>query len=397
MQIAIIVSALPHYFAARVKAYCRLGGETLLVNAGSSEQFYTSIRSDDVGDVKLIELTGIKPNQMFRPINALLDSHKPDVVVIAGWATAQCYAAIFWAKCNRKKLVVMSESQHSDAARSLLREQVKSRIVRTCDTALVGGRLHRDYMVSLGMPGENVFVGYDTVDNRHFVTGAAKARAEGELERRRLGLPARYLLASSRFIPKKNLPRLIQAYAKSINGMSDAPDLVLLGDGPERGSVETAILENDITDRVHLMGFRSYDLLPSYYGLAEGFVHVSTAEQWGLVINEAAAAGLPLVVSAPCGATPELVHEGKNGWVVDPLNVQDMARALSLLIALSPSERAKMGECSRQIVAEWGPERFAEGLSAACKLAHLLPPRHLMPWDELLIRFLSKREIRTVA
>ncbi|MCZ8370918.1 MAG: glycosyltransferase family 4 protein [Porphyrobacter sp.] len=397
MEIAIIVSAVPHYFAGRIKEYSRTGAKTLLVNARSSEMFYSDIRSDDVGDVKFIELIGVKPNRIFRSIMAVLDSHKPDVVVIAGWATVQCFAAILWAKRNQKKLVVMSDSQYSDAARSLHREKLKSRIVRTCDTALVGGRVHRDYIVSLGMPEENVFVGYDTVDNRHFFAGAARARAEGEIERRRLGLPARYLLASARFIPKKNLPRLIQAYAKSIGSTCDAPDLVLLGDGPERRSVEAAILENDVTDRVHLMGFRPYDLLPSFYGLAEGFVHVSTAEQWGLVINEAAAAGLPLVVSAPCGASPELVHEGKNGWVVDPLNVEDMALALSLLIALSPSERARMGEFSRQIVAEWGPERFSEGLSAACKLAYLLPQRRLKPWDELLIRFLSKREIRTVA
>ncbi len=388
---------MPHYFAARIRSFSLRVPDTIVLNAGTSEQFYASLRSHETGAAEVVDLVERQAQELFQKVSLALSEQRPDVVVVAGWSTPESFAALMWARRNGKRVVVMSESQISDAARSPVREALKSRVVRACDTAIVGGRLHKDYIAALGMPQTHVFLGYDAVDNRHFEEGADRARAESDSERQCLGLPARYLLASSRFIPKKNLPRLIKAYAKAIKGLHDVPDLVILGDGPERGSIQAAILESDITDRVHLVGFRSYDLLPSFYGLAEGFVHVSTAEQWGLVINEAAAAGLPLIVSAPCGATPELVHEGKNGWVVDPLNVEDMARALSLLISLSPSERSKMGELSRRIVAEWGPERFAEGLSEACKLAELLPSRRLMPWDELLIRFLATREIRTVA
>ncbi len=388
---------MPHYFAARLRVFSSIEPDTIVLNSGSSEQFYASLRSHDTGPANVIDIKASQANDIFEKISLALSEQTPDVVVLAGWSTVECFAGLLWARRNGKRVVMMSESQQSDAHRSRLREAFKSRIIGACDTALVGGRRHQEYIVSLGMPIKNVFLGYDAVDNQYFEKGADRARADCENERRRLGLPVRYLLASSRFIPKKNLARLIKAFAKAIKSLPDAPDLVLLGDGPERGSIEAAILENEIAGRVHLMGLQPYDSLPSFYGLSEGFVHVSTSEQWGLVINEAAASGLPLVVSAPCGATPELVHEGVNGWVVDPLNVEDMTLALSRLISMQLSERSAMGNASRRIATEWGPERFAHGLAAACIKAQSHPTKRLMLWDRLLVRILSTRQINTVA
>jgi glycosyltransferase involved in cell wall biosynthesis len=269
-------------------------------------------------------------------------------------------------------------------------------LIRACDAALVAGRSHKNYIVSLGMAAARVFLGYDAVDNAHFERGAAAAHAQAGALRAQYELPARYLLASARFIPKKNLPRLVQAYALAIEGQADAPDLVLLGDGPERAAIESAIALIQQPNKVHLPGFRSYDQLPAYYGLAEGFVHVSTTEQWGLVINEAAAAGLPLVISRTCGAALELVREGENGFLVDPYEVENLADGLRRLMALTPDERAAMGKASQHLVADWGPARFADGLAGACKAALAQPPRRLAPWDALLVKGLGHRRFTSV-
>ena len=72
---------------------------------------------------------------------------------------------------------MMSESQQQDGFRNGLREKVKSRIINSCDAALVGGQRQRDYIMQLGMPHDRVFHGYDAVDNRYFVEGANRARA----------------------------------------------------------------------------------------------------------------------------------------------------------------------------------------------------------------------------
>jgi glycosyltransferase involved in cell wall biosynthesis len=269
--------------------------------------------------------------------------------------------------------------------------------VGACDAALVAGERHREYVVALGIPEQRTFLGFDAVDNAHFQCGAAAARADAAALRARHALPERYLLASARFVAKKNLPRLIEAYARAIAGLDKAPDLVLLGDGPERPDVESAIDRAGVIGRVHLPGFKSYELLPVFYGLAEAFVHVSTTEQWGLVINEAAASGLPLIVSRACGATGELLRQDVNGFVVDARDTTSISFALHRMITLIPEARAAMGDASRVIVADWGPARFADGFAAACEAALAQPRRRLAPWDGALLRVLARREITSVA
>jgi glycosyltransferase involved in cell wall biosynthesis len=397
MIVAIVVSNTPHYFTARVGALGFAKNEFTVISATGGGDFAEFVDTGLLRDLPIVGLHGTTPAEIHREVLSQLTRCKPDIVVVAGWTTTEALSAIIWARRNGSRVIVMSASQAVDAKRSSLREAVKSRVVRTCDAALVAGRRQRDYIVSLGMPQERVFLGYDAVDNGHFERGAAAARAKTAAIRQSYGLPKRYLLASGRFIPKKNLPRLIEAYACAIAGLDGPPDLVLLGDGPERGVVEEAINRADVAKRVHLLGFRSYSLLPELYGLADGFVHVSTSEQWGLVINEAAAAGLPLVVSKPCGAASELLCEGENGFLVDPWSANDIAGALRRLITLSADERARMGEASQRIVANWGPERFANGFMAACDAALACPPRPLALWDEILLRALASREVGGVA
>src|SRR5208337_5127598 len=96
----------------------------------------------------------------------------------------------------------------------------------------------------------------------------------------------------------------------------------------------------------HLPGFKQYEELPAYYGLAGAFVHASTAEQWGLVANEAMASGLPVLVSNRCGCATELVEEGRNGFAFDPENVEQLAGFMRRL-GCGPTDAASMGMAGR--------------------------------------------------
>jgi glycosyltransferase involved in cell wall biosynthesis len=306
-------------------------------------------------------------------------------------------AAIAWAHRSNVPIVLMSETQRIDGPRARYRELVKSRIVRACHAALVGGREQGDYVRWLGMPGDRIFFGYDAVDNDHFREGADRARASAPELRSALGLPERYLLASARFIAKKNLPRLISAFRDALAHDSAPHHLVILGDGPERLAIRHAIRQAGLESRVHLPGFQPYERLPAYYGLSEAFIHVSLVEQWGLVINEAAAAGLPLIVSRPCGAAAELIEVGANGLLVDPMDTASIGHALAAIMRAPAGKRTAMGLRSRQIVAAWGPDRFADGLVRAVDAALATPVRHLTAWDRLMLRALSRRSISAVS
>jgi glycosyltransferase involved in cell wall biosynthesis len=332
--------------------------------------------------------------EMVGAARAALDAADPAVVCITGWSHSEALAMLLWARERGRPVVLMSESTAHDATRSFVREAIKRHIVGLCDVALVGGKAQRRYVESLGMPSDRVFIGYDAVDNDFFARGAAAARADAAAVRATFGLPERYFLASCRFIAKKNLARLIQAFA-AYRAATDgqAWDLVLIGDGDLRAELEAQADALGVGKAVHFMGFRQYDDLPAFYGLAGGFVHVSTVEQWGLVVNEAMAAGLPVIVSRACGCADDLVDHGVNGWTVDPLDVAEIAERLSEL-ADPNADRAAMGVAGGRIVADYGPDRFGAGVAAAAALARSRPPRRAGPLTRWLLSRLAARNTR---
>jgi glycosyltransferase involved in cell wall biosynthesis len=266
-----------------------------------------------------------------------LDNIQPDVVAIPGWSLDDALAALSWCVHRKTPVVVMSESTEWDEARAGWKEWVKRKLVGLCSAALVGGNPQKNYMVKLGMPAERIFLGYDAVDNGYFAENAEKLKTEtlkteGAKEvrsrepevRKKYGLPEKYFLASARFIEKKNLARLLQAYARyrknaetlkaemlksegrkkesrkqkmenknefqfsdfSVSAF-DPWSLVLLGDGVLRSSLESQVSSLGLQHCVHLPGFKQYPDLPAYYARAGAFIHASTTEQWGLVVNEA--------------------------------------------------------------------------------------------------------------
>ncbi|ATW03124.1 glycosyltransferase [Sphingorhabdus sp. YGSMI21] len=330
-------------------------------------------------------------------VTCQLDRLNPDVVAIAGWASAESYSALIWAIKRARGVVILSDSQAHDAKRNKVRDLIKGRIVRLCGAGLVAGRTHRDYLVKLGLPAERIRLGYDAVDNAHFAGGALTARKSEPECRARLNLPENYILASARFIPKKNLTSLLTGYARARQGLVAAPDLLIAGDGEQRLVLEAAARSLGIPGHVHLPGFFRYEDMPAVYGLSQGFVHVSLSEQWGLVVNEAAACGLPMILSRECGAASELLHEDRNGWSVEAENVDGLAVALRAMMSLSKEQRAEMGAISKSIVADWGPERFARELAHVASLAEASRNGRISLVDRVIIRLLSRKVIETVA
>src|SRR5262249_48293889 len=163
---------------------------------------------------------------------------------------------------------------------------------------LVSGSRHRDYIAELGAPAERVFTGYGAVDNEHFSAGAAAARHAPDQLRAERSLPRHYFMACSRFSEKKNLFRLVEAYARyRARSPASAWSRVVVGEGELKAQLVALRDRLGLQAHVQFPGPKAYGELPVYYGLAEAFVHASTVEQWGLVVNEAMAAGLPVIVS----------------------------------------------------------------------------------------------------
>jgi 1,2-diacylglycerol 3-alpha-glucosyltransferase len=207
-------------------------------------------------------------------------------------------------------------------------------------------------------------------------------------------------LASCRFIAKKNLTTLIDAYADYRSALAAAADdahapwdLVVLGDGELRDQLNALRHQRGMDSCVHFPGFRQYDELPAYYSLASAFIHASTVEPWGLVVNEAMASGLPVLVSDRCGCAPTLVRAGENGQSFGPADTQAITARMLEMTRLSPEQRQAMGCRSRQIIAEWGPAKFAEGLHSAATSALASPARSARLVDRFVLQALLRKGV----
>lgn len=302
---------------------------------------------------------------------AALERDRPDAVALVGYARPESMASLAWARREGKPAVLMSETQAIDHPRAWWKEAIKRRRVRRCDAALVGGPRHAAYLAELGMPEERIVLGYNAVDHDDYRRRADAYRCDPDGRR---GLPERpYFVAVGRFVAEKNLPRLVRAFAtyRTRAHGATAWDLVLIGDGPGAGAVEEAVAASGVADAIHRPGFLQVEELTRWYAFAGAFVHPSLMEPWGLVVNEAAACGLPLLVSDRAGCVETLVPEptGTTGGRFDPRNEFELADALWGMANLPEADRDAMGRRAAATAAAWGPDRFARGAIDAFAIA----------------------------
>ena len=302
-----------------------------------------------------------------------LSELKPDVVFLPGWSFGLSVTALRWCRRNNVPAVVMSESKRDDEMRTWWKESLKSLLyVRKFSAALVGGNVHADYIASLGVPRERIFTGYDAVDNEHFIYAADMAQKDMQAARKRYpSIPERpYFLVVTRLIHRKNVARLLKAYVLYRNNVAGIPwDLVICGQGEQKAQLEESVHLGGLDEFVHFPGFVSYHDVGFWYGLAGAFVHPALNEQWGLVVNEACAAGLPILCSNTVGACYDLVRENVNGFLFDPKATDDIAQSLLRMHETPPETRKRMGEESRLVVQLCSPKTFASGFVAAARVA----------------------------
>lgn len=302
----------------------------------------------------------IPPIDMQKGVSDVLDRLQPYAVVINSYSFPDALACLKWCRKNRRVAVCASDSKADDAVRVRWRERVKSLLINQFDAALLAGTPHREYFLSLGFPAEHIYLGYDVVDNAYFREAAEGAKQAPNRHRDLPGLASDdpFFVACGRFIRKKNLEVLVRAYAAYRREHRSPWRLVLAGDGPQRSALEALITTLGV-DGVTITGFRQIDELPAYYGLAGAFVHPAVNDQWGLVVNEAMASGLPVLVSQTTGCAHDLVKEGRNGFT---FAYDDLESLTHLLRKMSSEDidRTKMGRLSQQIIADWSLDRFAK-------------------------------------
>jgi glycosyltransferase involved in cell wall biosynthesis len=171
------------------------------------------------------------------------------------------------------------------------------------------------------------------------------------------------VLSVARLVPEKGLGTLIRAAAATGDRRIR---VVVAGSGP--GSQQLTELAESLSVTLTLLGDLHEEALAEAYVGADIFALLSMHETWGVVVNEAAASGLPLLLSDRVGAARDLVRSGTNGFVVSAEDVAAAATALERL-AVDAELRNLAGEQSRAVAGEWGYESSVESFVTAVRAA----------------------------
>ena len=271
-------------------------------------------------------------------IDSLLEQKRYDALLIMGWNRKSAWQAI--QACWRWRIpVLMRGDSQLETPRSWPLAAVKYGPYRWGLSRLEGhlyvGQRNKAYLQHYGVPEARLFFVPHCVDNAFFAAKAEAAEQTGVVHslRAHLGIPqeAFVFLFVGKLIPKKRPQDFVQACCR----MFDRPPghhmhAVFVGDGPLRASLEC--LARCHTERLHFVGFRNQTELPAFYKAANALVLPSDArETWGLVVNEAAACGIPAIVSNAAGCAPDLIEAGYTGYTYPVGDIETLARYMQTL------------------------------------------------------------------
>lgn len=299
-------------------------------------------------------------------LRARLIKFAPESIICGGYNYFASWEALSWARRNGVDFVLWSESNSQDARRHLAWvESLKSCFLARCKRFVVPGKASFSYLQSLGVAPESIVMAPDAVDNDAFAARSTAVRASADEFRAKHRLPQRFLLFVGRLVPEKGVFDLLDAYGKLAEDIRSQVALVLAGDGSSKAELEQKAIRIN-PGRVCFPGFIHREDLAGFYGLAEALVLPTHSDPWGLVVNEAMACGLAVVVSSVAGCARDLVEDGWNGYVVEPRDPHMLRSAVESLLSDS-EKRQQMGLRSSARIRDYTPRACAAGLaSAAC-------------------------------
>lgn len=295
---------------------------------------------------------------MLRLWSSLL-RERANIIFIPGWSEHYSILSLAYAKLFSASAIVLSDSTEHDFKRYVWKENIKKLILKFYDAAFVAGQRQSRYLVKLGFPLQKISQGYDVVDNSHFESPRGSRPAV--FARFGLDFPTKLLMTVCRLEEKKNIETLIKAFSlvRALRHLTDV-GLVIVGNGSDRVKLEKLVEVEGLTQFVMFAGFRQYHELPWFYHAASVFILPSYSEQWGLVVNEAMASGLPVIVSENCGCGDDLVFDGVNGYSFDPNDAEELAE--KIFLSLDPERNIALSNSSGEIISSWNLARHVEGV-----------------------------------
>lgn len=344
-NILLVWDRVGDYHAARFLELERLhtSGKTFLADLAGSDSLYKwenpLAGHPNYRPLSLLPIDQPDAKNRVEAFQQLVESQKISCVGLAGYGRKEYNQMLIWCKTKGIRVLLFAESWYGN---HLIFNRLKGFYLSwVCHGLLVSGeRARQHFQGNLGMK-KPLEIGYSVVDNRHFARGKAQTSNRP------------ILLTVARFAPEKNLETLIRAFQKS--ELRNHWTLQLVGGGPEKE--ELVRLANQ-AESIVFSDWLSYAELPDLYASASFFILPSRFEPWGLVVNEAMAAGLPIALSEECGCRPDLLGSD-NGFSFQAEKEKELVDVLNRIAGLNPESLQKMGQASRERIKGFSTETWS--------------------------------------
>ncbi|MBK9291143.1 MAG: glycosyltransferase family 4 protein [Bacteroidetes bacterium] len=294
-------------------------------------------------------------------LNERIHQWKPDALLVYGWNYKAHLGAMRYFK-GKVPVYFRGDSTLLDEApglKTMARRLFLRWVYSYCDGAFYVGQNNKAYFLKHGFRPSELFFAPHAIDNRRFddPDGSYSRKALDMRGNIRIAPDEGVFLFVGKLEPKKDPLLLLDAFTQ-VNPAKW--HLLFVGNG---------MLENELKQRagklprVHFMDFQNQSAMPAVYRMGEVLVLPSSGpgETWGLVLNEAMACGRAVVGSTKCGASADLITNGKNGFTFEAGNVHQLASALQQFVS-KPELATAFGHESKRIIAGWSFEAIAESI-----------------------------------
>jgi glycosyltransferase involved in cell wall biosynthesis len=312
-----------------------------------------------------------------------LRSGRYDVLWLHGHNYAANLIALMAAKTAGIPVMMRGETHLGlprGTIKSRLREPVMGVLYRWCDRLLAIGSANAAFYRAMGVPDHKIFLVPYSVDNDRFIQSAKLTEEQRARIRQRYNVPVKQpaVLFAGKFTRRKRPGDLLEAVRRLKQETDRTFTVVMVGSGELERELRTFCTQHALHNVVFI-GFVNQTELPAIYGASDIFVLPSEGEPWGLAVNEAMCAALPIVVSREVGCVPDLVKDDTNGFTPMAGDVDGLARALRCLIE-DGDLRRRQGQASLARIQQWGYRQCLEGIRSAlaglefCRLAVIPKP-----------------------
>lgn len=293
----------------------------------------------------------------------VFQEYQPDVLNITGYFDWAQILLMFYARSKGIPVVLSSESSSADHQRSPWKERVKKLIVNRANAFFCFGKTSAEYLESLGVAPAAIRVRNAAVIDEQLIRQRFDDAKKAQLDAN--GQPvSRKFVYVGRLASEKNLGTLLRAFAHVAGRPGADWQLLLVGDGPERATLESLASELEISDRVLFAGGFPWYQVPGWLAQSDVLVLPSQSEPWGLVVNEAMVCGMPVIVSRTCGCVADLVKDHLNGFTFDHAKQQELEAHLWFFIQ-NPGRISEMGRESLKLVAPFASAPVAAQMADA--------------------------------